>query len=70
VLRYFSFIIAFESIRNQAAFSKAVLIAVAYASSIGGISTLTGTGTNLVFAGQVYFIFLVFRFEVVNLPCL
>lgn len=34
-------------------FSKGALIAVAYSSSIGGLSTLTGTGTNLVLAGQV-----------------
>ncbi|MDC0510927.1 SLC13 family permease, partial [bacterium] len=33
-------------------FKKGVLISVAYASSIGGIATLTGTPTNLVFAAQ------------------
>jgi sodium-dependent dicarboxylate transporter 2/3/5 len=34
-------------------YSKGLLISVAYASSIGGIATLTGTPTNLVFTGFI-----------------
>jgi sodium-dependent dicarboxylate transporter 2/3/5 len=34
-------------------FGKGLLICVAYAASIGGISTLTGTPTNLVFTGDL-----------------
>ncbi len=38
-------------------FSKMILISVAYASTIGGCATLTGTGTNLIFTGflETYF---------------
>lgn len=32
-------------------FSKAVVLAIAYAATLGGMSTLTGTGVNLILAG-------------------
>ena len=34
-------------------YGKGLLIGVAYASSVGGIATLTGTPTNLVFTGFI-----------------
>ncbi len=42
-----------EKASSSRAFSTAIYLAVAYSSSIGGLATLTGTGTNLVFAAQV-----------------
>lgn len=39
-----------EALRSQSvAFGKALLLGIAYASSIGGIATLVGTPTNMVF---------------------
>jgi len=34
-------------------FSTAILLAVAYSAALGGLATLTGAGTNLVFAAQI-----------------
>eukprot|EP00794_Sanderia_malayensis_P014377 gene14377-15875_t len=33
-------------------FAKVLLLAVAFSANIGGFATLTGTGTNMIFAGQ------------------
>ena len=38
-------------------YTKGLLLSIAYASSIGGIATLTGTGPNLVFSGAITKIF-------------
>lgn len=38
---------------NNAQFSKALLLGIAYAASIGGIATLIGTPTNLIFTAMV-----------------
>lgn len=38
---------------NNSAFGKALVISIAYAASIGGIATLVGTPTNLIFAESV-----------------
>lgn len=38
---------------ETAGFAKSLLLGIAYASSLGGISTLTGTGPNLVLIGQL-----------------
>jgi len=38
-------------------FAKALLLGIAYSSSLGGISTLTGTGPNLVLVGQLQALF-------------
>eukprot|EP01043_Picozoa_sp_COSAG02_P061274 COSAG02_NODE_8201_length_2663_cov_27.096307_2_plen_415_part_00 len=38
-------------------YTKGLLLSIAYASSIGGIATLTGTGPNLVFSGMITKIF-------------
>lgn len=38
---------------NQSGFSKALIISIAYAASIGGIATLVGTPTNLIFVDFV-----------------
>ncbi|KAG8464422.1 hypothetical protein KFE25_003485 [Diacronema lutheri] len=40
-----------------AGFAKSLLLGIAYSSSLGGISTLTGTGPNLVLVGQLSAIF-------------
>ncbi|MEM6262881.1 MAG: SLC13 family permease [Bacteroidota bacterium] len=37
----------------QTKFGKALMLAIAYAASIGGVATLVGTPTNLIFAGAV-----------------
>ncbi|XP_065054979.1 solute carrier family 13 member 2-like [Rhopilema esculentum] len=37
---------------DQKQFGKALLLAIAFSANIGGIGTLTGTGTNMIFAGQ------------------
>lgn len=42
---------------DTAAFAKSLLLGIAYSSSLGGISTLTGTGPNLVLVGQFAAIF-------------
>ena len=39
--------------KNTEGFGKALILAIAYASSIGGIATLVGTPTNLIFADAV-----------------
>lgn len=39
--------------KQQVAFSKALMLAIAYSASIGGIATLIGTPPNLIFAGVV-----------------
>ena len=33
-------------------FGKVLMLAIAFSANIGGIATLTGTGTNMIFAGQ------------------
>jgi sodium-dependent dicarboxylate transporter 2/3/5 len=38
---------------NPGMFGRALMLAIAYAASLGGIATLIGTPTNLVFAGIV-----------------
>ena len=38
-------------------FAKGLMLGIPYASSIGGISTLTGTATNLVFKSQLDYLF-------------
>jgi solute carrier family 13 (sodium-dependent dicarboxylate transporter), member 2/3/5 len=38
-------------------FSKAIMLAIPYSASIGGISTLTGTATNLVLKSQMDYLF-------------
>ncbi len=40
-----------EIARESSAFGKALLMGIAYSSSIGGIATLVGTPTNMVFVG-------------------
>lgn len=40
-----------EIAHESTAFGKALLLGIAYASSIGGIATLVGTPTNMVFVG-------------------
>ena len=39
--------------KTSAGFSKALMLGVAYACSIGGMATLIGTPTNLVLSGMV-----------------
>jgi len=41
----------FEENKNQENFNKALMLGIAYAASIGGISTLIGSPPNLIFAG-------------------
>lgn len=38
--------------RDIETFARALMLAIAYSASLGGISTLTGTGPNIVFSGQ------------------
>eukprot|EP01080_Neovahlkampfia_damariscottae_P006464 gene6464-10470_t len=38
-------------------FAKGLMLAIPYSSTIGGISTLTGTATNLVFKAQLEYLF-------------
>lgn len=42
-----------ENSQLEATFSKALLLGIAYSASIGGIATLIGTPTNILFAGAV-----------------
>ena len=37
---------------EQKQFATALLLAIAFSANIGGVGTLTGTGTNIIFAGQ------------------
>lgn len=46
-----------ENTENDPNFSKAIMLAIPYSASIGGISTLTGTGTNLAFSFQIHELF-------------
>ncbi|MAJ52368.1 MAG: anion transporter [Flammeovirgaceae bacterium] len=39
--------------KNTESFGKALILAIAYASSIGGIATLVGTPTNLIFSDAI-----------------
>ena len=46
-----------ETAKILSKYSKGVVLAVAYAVAVGGMSTLTGTGPNLVFSGMFRSIF-------------
>jgi sodium-dependent dicarboxylate transporter 2/3/5 len=39
--------------QQKANFAKAIMLSIAYAASIGGVATLVGTPTNVIFAGMV-----------------
>eukprot|EP00033_Pygsuia_biforma_P001352 GCRY01001531.1.p1 GENE.GCRY01001531.1~~GCRY01001531.1.p1 ORF type:complete len:604 (+),score=134.68 GCRY01001531.1:266-2077(+) len=43
--------------KGHALLSRGIMLAMAYASSVGGAASLTGTGPNLVFSGQIQDLF-------------
>lgn len=49
----FPMVLALTNIREDKNFSRALLLSIAYAASIGGIGTLVGTPPNIIFAGFV-----------------